>query len=73
MKKILLLSGITAIILSSACNNNADKENAHQHEDGSTHVHADTVKPVQQEFQVTDTLKKDSTAHTHKDGGNHSH
>ncbi len=73
MKKILLLSGITAIVFTSACNNNANKEDAHQHEDGSTHVHADTVKPAQQEFQVTDTLKKDTTAHTHKDGGKHSH
>lgn len=73
MKKILLLSGITAILFTSACNNKSNEEGAHQHEDGSTHVHADTVKPAQQEFQVTDTLKKDTTAHTHKDGEKHSH
>lgn len=73
MKRILLLPGITAILFTSACNNKSNEKGAHKHEDGSTHVHADTVKPAQQEFQVTDTLKKDTTAHLHKDGEKHSH
>ncbi len=74
MKKILLLSGLAVLVFTTACNNNnANKEGAHQHEDGSTHDHADTVKPAQQEFQVTDSLKKDTTGHTHTDGEKHSH
>lgn len=72
MKKILLFSGIAVLILSTACNNNP-KEEAHEHEDGSIHAHADTVKPVQQEFKVTNPLNGDTTAHMHKDGEKHGH
>jgi hypothetical protein len=74
MKKLLLLASITAFVITTSCNNNSKSEGTHTHEDGATHTdHKDTVKPVQQEFTVSDTTKKDTTTHTHADGEKHSH
>jgi hypothetical protein len=74
MKKLLLLASITSFVLITSCNNGEEsKEKTHQHDDGSTHAEHDTTKPVQQEFKVADTTKKDTTTHTHADGEKHSH
>lgn len=74
MKKIFFLASICAFVLITSCNNNnTESKNTHQHEDGSAHDDHDTTKPVQQEFNVTDTTKKDTIGHTHKDGEKHSH
>ena len=78
MKKILLLTGITVLVFTTACNNESKNEDVHKHEDGTEHAHADTVKPAQQEFVVTDSLrtdslKKDTSAHSHEGGEKHSH
>ncbi len=75
MKKIFF-SGCLFVLLFSivACNNNA-KTDTHTHDDGTTHAPHDTVKPAQEQFNVTDTTHKDTTGkeHTHKDGQKHSH
>jgi hypothetical protein len=68
---MLLLCSTIAIVYS--CGNNSEKTGTHTHSDGSTHSDHDTVKPRQQEFNVQDTGKKDSSTHTHKDGVKHSH
>lgn len=74
MKKLLLLASITVFAIITSCNNNSKSESTHTHEDGSTHTdHKDTVKPAQQEFNVSDTTKKDTTTHTHADGEKHAH
>jgi hypothetical protein len=73
MKKLLLLASIAAFVFTTSCNNNSTKEKEHMHDDGSTHSDHDTTKPVQQEFNVADTTKKDTTTHTHADGEKHSH
>ena len=73
MKKILLLASISIFVLTTSCNNSNESKNTHLHEDGSTHDDHDTIKPVQQEFNVADTTKKDTTTHTHEDGEKHSH
>ena len=74
MKKVLLISSIcTALFFVSSCGNNNSQTDTHIHEDGSTHSDHDTAKPEQQEFNVNDTLKKDTSVHTHKDGEKHSH
>ncbi len=74
MKKSLLLACISAFIITTSCNNNsAETKNTHIHEDGSAHKDHDTTKPVQQEFNVADTIKKDSAVHTHKNREKHSH
>lgn len=73
MKKVLLISSIcAALFLIVSCGNNDSKTDTHQHDDGSSHADHDTVKPVQQEFNVADTAKKDTT-HTHAEGEEHSH
>lgn len=75
MKKIFF-SGCLFVLLFSivACNDTA-KTNIHKHDDGTTHAAHDTVKPVQEQFNVTDTIHRDTTDkdHTHKDGKKHSH
>jgi hypothetical protein len=73
MKKLTLLTAICSIIAATSCNNNSGKENTHTHDDGSTHSDHDTTKPAQQEFNVADTAKKDTTTHIHADGEKHSH
>ena len=73
MKKILLLASISVFVVTTSCNNSFEKEKTHIHEDGSTHDDHDTTKPAQQEFNVADTTKKDTTTHTHADGEKHSH
>ena len=73
MKKILLLASISIFVLTTSCNNSNESINTHLQEDGSTHDDHDTIKPVQQEFNVADTTKKDTTTHTHTDGEKHSH
>ncbi len=73
MKKLILLASISIFVITSSCNNNSETKNTHQHDDGSTHTDHDTSKPVQQEFNVADTTKKDSTTHSHDDGKKHSH
>lgn len=73
MKKILLLASISVFVLTTSCNNSTESKNTHQHEDGSTHEDHDTTKPVQQEFNVADSAKTDTTVHTHEDGEKHSH
>ncbi len=73
MKKTLLLASFAAIVLTISCNNNAETKNEHTHDDGSSHAEHDTTKPVQQEFNVADTTKKDTTTHTNEDGEKHSH
>lgn len=72
MKKILLLAGISVFILTTSCNNNAESNTTHKHDDGSVHDH-DTTIPTQQEFIVTDTVKKDTSSHSHENGKKHSH
>ena len=75
MKKIFF-SGCLSVLLFSivACNNNA-KTDTHTHDDGTTHAAHDTVKPAQEQFNVTDTTHSDTTGkeHSHKDGKKHSH
>lgn len=74
MKKLLLFAIIPSFILITSCNNTEEsKEKTHQHDDGSTHAEHDTTKPAQQEFNVVDTTKKDTTKHSHADGEKHSH
>ena len=74
MKKVLLVSSIcAAMFFVISCNNNNSKPDTHTHDDGSTHADHDTVKPAQQEFNVADTTKKDTTAHAHENGKKHSH
>lgn len=73
MKKVLLLASISAFVLTTSCNNGTEKKDTHTHDDGSTHADHDTTKPVQQEFNVADTTKKDTSTHTHADGEKHSH
>ncbi len=76
MKKAIFITLILgAITITSSCGSNTSKsEGTHSHEDGSTHTdHKDTVKPVQQEFNVSDTTKNDTTSHKHGDGEKHSH
>lgn len=75
MKKIFFSGCLTVLLFSLvACNDHA-KTNAHKHEDGTTHEAHDTIKPVQEQFNVTDRTHKDSAdkEHTHKDGDKHSH
>ena len=74
MRKMLFVSSIcAAMFFVSSCGNNNSKTDTHIHEDGSTHSDHDTTKPVQQEFNVTDSIKKDTTTHKHDDGSTHSH
>ncbi len=73
MKKVLLLASMSAFVLITSCNNGTEKKDTHKHKDGSTHADHDTTKPAQQEFNVADTTKNDTTTHTHKDGEKHSH
>ncbi|MBI5857342.1 MAG: hypothetical protein HZB42_06800 [Sphingobacteriales bacterium] len=73
MKKILLLASISVFVLTTSCNNISEKDKTHTHDDGSTHDDHDTTKPAQQEFNVADTTKKDTTTNTHPDGEKHSH
>ena len=73
MKKILLLAGISAFVFSTSCNNKTEANGNHLHDDGSTHADHDTSKPVQQEFNVNDSIKKDTSIHTHDDGKKHDH
>lgn len=73
MKKLLLLASIALFVITTSCNNNSETKNTHTHSDGSTHDDHDTTKPAQQEFNVADTTKKDTTTHTHADGEKHSH
>ena len=73
MKKVLLISSIcTALFFVISCGNNNSQTDTHIHEDGATHQDHDTTKPVQQGFNVTDSVKKDSSAHTHENGEKHS-
>lgn len=72
MKRFLLLVCTSVFILLQSCNNSNNAEPAHTHDDGSTHGH-DTVKPLQQEFTITDTIKKDTSTHSHDDGKKHDH
>lgn len=73
MKKILLLTSISAFVSITSCNSGTEKKDSHIHDDGSTHTNHDTIKPVQQEFNVADTVKKDTTTHTHAGGEKHAH
>ena len=74
MKNVLLISSIcAALFFVISCGNNNSQTDTHIHDDGSTHKDHDTTKPVQQEFNVADTTKKDTTTHTHADGEKHSH
>ena len=72
MKKILLLAGISAFVLLTSCNNKSEANGNHLHDDGSTHTDHDTSKPVQQEFNINDSIKKNTSTHTH-DGQKHDH
>lgn len=75
MKKILPgVSLIIALTFAISCHTNSTNEpDTHTHDDGSIHTGHDTTKPVQQEFNVVDTTKKDTTTHTHADGEKHDH
>ncbi len=75
MKKLILSIILSVSLFFVSCNNNNESTpGTHKHEDGSTHTDRDTVKPVQEEFIVPDSLSKDSAkTHTHKDGKPHSH
>ena len=75
MKKVLLGVGLAfVLILTYSCNNNSQPERGtHIHEDGSTHSDHDTTKPVQEEFNVTDSTDEDTSNHIHTDGEKHSH
>jgi len=74
MKKLIFISSIcAAMFFAISCGNNNSKTDTHVHDDGSTHQDHDTTKPVQQEFNVADTIKKDTIAHTHDNGKKHTH
>lgn len=82
MKKIFLCAGLAiALFPIFSCNDNSQKSpGTHTHDDGSVHPDhdADSAKPQQQEFQVTDstTAAADTTTkkpHTHGDGKPHTH
>jgi hypothetical protein len=75
MKKLLPGAILAiALIFAISCNNNPKTESGtHTHDDGSVHTDHDTSTPVQEEFRVTDTIKKDTSSHTHPDGEKHSH
>lgn len=74
MKKLLLIGSIcSAMLFVVSCDNNSSEPDTHMHVDGSTHADHDTTKPVQQEFNVADTVKKDSSVHMHDNGEQHSH
>ncbi len=72
MKKFILFGCFAASLLVVACNNTKKESGTHKHDDGSTHSDHDTTNPVQQEFNVADTAKKD-TSYTHDNGDKHSH
>lgn len=73
MKKLLFIGSICAALFSIySCNNNSNAD-THVHDDGTVHEAHDTTKPVQQEFNVADTSKKDTSAHTHDEGKKHTH
>ena len=75
MKKIFFTGCLSVFLFSIvACNDDA-KADTHTHDDGSTHQAHDTVKPAQEQFNVTDTTHTDTTGkeHTHKDGDKHAH
>jgi hypothetical protein len=74
MKKIFFSGCLSVLLISvGACNDDA-KPNTHTH-DGTTHAAHDTVKPAQEQFNVADTIHKDTTnkEHSHKDGKKNSH
>lgn len=73
MKKLFLIASISAFVFTTSCNSGTEKKDTHKHDDGSTHTDHDTTKPVQQEFNVADTIKKDTATHTHPNGAKHSH
>jgi hypothetical protein len=77
MKKILIATALVCSIL-TGCSNNAENENTHKHDDGSTHEdHAEgTPSSKQEEFNV-DSGKIDTAAqaapHAHDESKPHSH
>jgi len=79
MKRILFIAGMYIVLQSLiACGNessNAETDaKTHTHEDGSTHADHDTTKPAQQEFQLSDSTKTDTTKmHSHGGSKPHSH
>lgn len=74
MKKVLLIGSISAaMIFIISCGNNNSKADTHMHDDGSSHTDHDTTKPAQQEFNVVDTIKIDTSSHKHENGEKHSH
>jgi hypothetical protein len=61
MKKIFFSGCLSVLLISvGACYDNA-KSNTHTHDDGTTHAAHDTVKPAQEQFNVADTIHKDTT------------
>lgn len=72
MKMLFLLASISAFVFTTSCNSGTDNKDTHKHDDGSTHADHDTIKPVQQEFNINDSIKKDTSTHTH-DGKKHDH
>lgn len=68
---MVLLCG--AVTVNYSCGENKQEPGTHTHDDGSTHADHDTTKPVQEEFKVTDTTKKDTSTHSHGDGKSHKH
>lgn len=75
MKKTILYAMICVATLTTISCADTEDKNTHVHEDGSTHTNHDTVKPVQEQFSVTDTSSHSESddEHTHGDGKPHSH
>ena len=78
MKKILL-SGVISAFLFAGCSENQTKEHdhndgTHEHNEGETHQHSDTLKHnEQEEFTVgEDTVKTHDHDHNHSDSS-HKH
>ena len=82
MKKTMLCTGFALLLFSivSCGDDKANDAGTHKHDDGAVHKdhNADSAKPQQEEFNVTDSVsvKVDSATkkeHTHKDGKPHTH
>jgi hypothetical protein len=75
MKKIFFSGCLSVFLFSIVACNDTTKTDTHTHDDGSTHAAHDTTKPAQEQFNVADTIQKDTTVkeHSHKEGEQHSH
>lgn len=75
MKKILFRLMLCIALFSIFSCTESQEQNTHTHSDGSKHSYHDTVKPVQEQFKVTDNplTAPVEIEHTHKDGKPHSH